>query len=94
MSDYESSWFIGALSAVIIFFLMTVLFWALSPAWYGYVSGITNVVIGSGLSAIAPQLGAVINNLTFSITVVFFALIATPLVYLLVLPFLRVINNG
>lgn len=94
MSDYESQWLIGALSAVIIFFLMCVLFWALSPAWYGYVSGMTNAVIGSGLSNVMPQLGAVINNLTFGITVVFFALIATPLVYLLVLPFLRAVQQS
>ena len=94
MSDYESSWMLGALEAVIIFVLLCIVFWAASPMWYGFVSGITTAVVGAGLSSIMPQLGAVIDNLTFSITVVFFALIATPQVYLMVLPFLREVQQS
>ena len=93
MSDYETSWLLGLMEGLVLFVLMCFAFWATSPMWYGFVSGLTTAMLGSGMSASYPQVAAVINNLSFSVTVVFFALIATPLVYILILPFLRVVNQ-
>jgi hypothetical protein len=93
LSDYESSYMMGLISGAIIFVLMCFVFWATSPVWFGFVSALAAAMIGSGLSASYPQVAAVINNLTFSISVVFFALIATPLVYIIVLPFLREVQQ-
>ena len=89
MSDYESNYMMGILSAIILFVLLCIVFWATSPLWFGFVNGIANAVVGSGLTAIMPQLAPFINNLTLAITTVFFALIATPIVYIILLPFLR-----
>lgn len=89
MSDYESNYFNGILSAVILFLILTLLFWALSPMWFGFVNALTGNLLNSSFSALVPQLAPFINNVTSAIVSAFFALIATPLVYVVLLPFLR-----
>ena len=86
MSDYESSWLLGIISDLILWFLLTVAFWALSPAWFGFVAPITASITALG---VFNQVAPIINNLTLAITTMFFALIGTVILHIIVLPFLR-----
>ena len=86
MSDYETSYMVGIVSALILWLLLDIVFYALSPVWFGFVSPMTGILTSLG---VFNQVAPIINNLTLAITTMFFSMIATVIIYIILLPFLR-----
>ena len=92
--DYETSYFIGLISAVIIFIILVILYYAFAPVW---------VIFGNQLffsASQVPLLGPAMNglsnilgNFTFEFFAIIFALLLFVIIYIVILPFLREPNQ-
>lgn len=95
-SDYETNWIKGILSAIILFAIISFVFYFTSPVWAGFVGNLYANYLTPQYFATHPYasgVNTIINDETLSIFSAFFALILTILVYIIVLPFLREQNQ-
>ena len=69
--------------------LITIMFYVLMPVWASFSYGIEQTA--DSLGTVYPMSGVAsfLNNITASINIAFFFIILFPIIYLLILPFMR-----
>lgn len=87
--SYETNYMKGLFSSLIMTGMITIMFYVLIPVWASFSNSVS--ITAETLGTVYPLSGVASNlaNLTASINVAFFMIILFPIVYLLILPFMR-----
>ena len=89
MSSYETNYLKGFFSALIMAGMITIMFYVVMPVWASFSYNIEQS--SDMLGVVYPLSGftQVMVNLSASINVAFFLIIIFPIIYILILPFMK-----
>lgn len=94
MGSYSTNYLKGAISALILAAVIAICFYVLIPPWAGIIDQIAQVAVT--LSSSYPGLSGaptVFRNLSASVNVAFSMMLLFPIIYVLILPFMRSVNE-